>query len=290
MRARGHDALFLLAVVVVGLMLPNMVIREAMADLAPADFLDQGVAISSSNEVRMPSANVSIRAVVTGSFTYDVVTNCTFRLLSNSTANCSVAFVYPRARGIGTGPECNSSLTVHVDGEPTSHVVFEWANLQTDLQRNSTYVDSRYLQQCSFAVFNLTLIADEVCTVEVNMVMRLVSSAYSFRFSYAIGTGKLWVDNTSETVRIEVEDRVGLLGLSFYPQPNATEMLTDSTTVAVWSCSVDYFESFWVGFVATQREYHGSFPAPVPYWLAVTVAVFACGIAAVHHFGKANSP
>jgi hypothetical protein len=290
-RARRSEAFTLLLVVSVGLLLPNVVILEVAADIAIVSYVNEGVVISSNNETMMPTANVSIKALVTGSFAYDVTSNCTFSVISNSTLNCSVAFAYPRAY-LSMGPTTlyDSSLTVYVDSVQTSHVDLNWTDLQTGFQTNLS--DIWGLEECSFAVFNITLNADEACTVQVDQTLHLVSSYYTFDFKYAIGTGRYWAGNTSETVRIEVEDRAGLLGLTFYPQPNRTENPAESTTVAVWSCSVDYFDSFWVGFTAKQYEYHGLYP-PVPlwYWLAlVGIAAVPCIVAVFLLFRRQNAP
>lgn len=290
MRARRPETLILLLVLSVGTLFPSVAIREAVADIAPVDVANEGVAIPSNNETMMPSANVSIKAVVTGSFTYDIVSNCTFHVLSNSTMNCSVAFAYPLDY-TSPGPDSHydSSLIVYVDGSLTSHVVLNWTGIQTGFQANSS--DDWLQQRCSFAVFNITLHAYEVCTVEVDQTLHLVSEYYDFTFSYAIGTGKYWAGNTSETVRMEVDDEAGLLGLTFYPEPNSTENPAVSTTVAVWSCSVDYFDSFWVGFTAKQREYHGlGQPFDLFYWQVVGAAAFtACALAAVILLRRRNA-
>ncbi len=290
MRARRSEAFTMLLVVSVGLLLPNVVIREVAADIAIVSYVNEGVVISSNNETMMPTANVSIKALVTGSFTYDVTSNCTFSVISNSTLNCSVAFAYPRAY-LSMGPTTlyDSSLAVYVDSVQTSHVNLNGTDLQTGFQTNLSDILS--LQECSFAVFNVTLNADEACTVQVDQTLRLVSTYYSFNFNYAIGTGRYWAGNTSETVRIEVEDRAGLLGLTFYPQPNRTENPVESTSVALWSCSVDHFDSFWVGFTAKQYEYHGLYPpVPLSYWLVLGAAAStACVLAAVILLRRRNA-
>jgi hypothetical protein len=277
-RTRGYGTLMLLLVVSVGLLLPNALIPEAVADIAPFDYFSEPGVIPSSFETKMPSANVSIKAIVTGSFTYDVTSNCTFDLLSNCTMNCSLAFVYPL---IGlTDTEYNSSLTVRVDDELTDHEVLNWTDLQSAFHVNWSEVP--HFNECAFAVFNITLNANETSTVAVGMRLHLISTGYYFTFNYAIGTGRYWAGNTFETVRIEVEDRAGLLGLTFYPQPNSTESSAASTAVALWSCSVDYLDSFYVGFTAYQQEYHGLYPpAPLWYWLAlVGIAAVPCTLVA----------
>ena len=277
MRAHGSKTFVLFLIVGAGLLLPNAAIPEVAADIAIVDALNEGAVIPSDNGTMMPSANVSIKVVVAASFTYDIVSNCTFQVLSNSTMNCTVAFAYPlRYASMGPQPQYDSSLTVYVDGFLTSHVVLNWTGIQSGFQTNSS--DNWYLQRCSFAVFNITLRAYEVCTLEVDQTLHLVSDYFDFTFSYAIGTGKYWAGNTSETIRIEVEDRAGLLGLTFNPQPNRTENPAESITVAVWSCSVDYFDSFWVGFTAKQYEYHR--PVPLWYWLGPVGIAVECIVVA----------
>jgi hypothetical protein len=216
------------------------------------DYLNEGGIIPSNNGTMMSSANVSIEAVVTDSFTYDITSNCTFELLSNSTANCTVAFAYPREYTDSGSPNIDLSLILYVDSELTSYLILDWTDIQIGFQTSPS--DESDLHRCSFAVFNVTLNAEKARVVQVNMVLDVVSTANSFDFNYAIGTGKYWTGNTSETVRIEVEDRAGLLGLTFHPQGDSIANPTDSTTVAVWSCSVDYFQDFWVGFSAWQHE------------------------------------
>jgi hypothetical protein len=241
----------------------SFVVPPVDADIVPVDSASGGFILPSSQDIEMPFANVSIKAVITGSFTYDISVNSSFELSAQSTANCIIAFVYPEAWISPGGETAQIHQEVYLDDVKANYSIVAWDELSPALQVNLT--ENTFLEQCSYAVFNTTFAENQTRFVDIYTTLHILSNASRFVFSYAVGSGKYWTGQTNETVTMEIDDRAGLLSLSFTPEPSILKNVSTTVRVAAWSISVDQFEDFWVSFDARQFEYRHA-PAPQGPW------------------------
>jgi hypothetical protein len=249
----------------------GFVVPQVDADVMLVDSVHDGFMLPSSQDVQMPCANVSIKAVITDSFVYDISINCSFELFAQSTANCTIAFVFPQA-WIGPGSETEQiHQEVYVDDVKANHSTVAWDELSPALQTNLT--ENTFLEHCSYAVFNTTFTDHQTRIVDIYTTLDILSQAQLFVFSYAVGSGKYWAGQTDETVTIEVDDRAGLLSLGFTPEPSILKNVSTTVKTATWSINVDQFEDFWLRFHAQHSEYRHAAAPQGP--LAVLVGMAA---------------
>ena len=251
MRLRGTCSLVAVMVIAVGLVSAGLVVPRVDANIVAIETANGGFVIPSSEEVQMPTANVSIKVLVTGSFVYGISANCSFELFAESAANCSIAFAFPKAWLLESGVG-STSQDIYVDNVMVPHSLVEWEDLSSDLQVNVT---EPTLEQCSYDVFNTTFGEHQTRIVDVHTTLDITSHGEYFLFRYAVGSGKYWTGQTNETVTIEVDDQAGLASLRFSPTPSILENVSATVKAATWYIQVDAFPDFWVALHARQIEH-----------------------------------
>ena len=230
------------------------------ADYAIWGNMFDGTAYHNGTDIRMPYADVRIN-ITRASTAVIVSLDSEFHIVTNTTQNTTLAFVYPTAWGdeaLHTEPPptwgdgvTNDSYFMQIYGNGTliDFTVIKYNNtilggFTEDFLNNifGTHVD--------YAVFDIELIANTTLVLSTVTGSIFSASMNRFDYYYIVGSARTFEGHTIERVHMHVVEEVPFMSKEFGPNESLTVVENGIETDAIWDLNITEFSDNTVRFQA----------------------------------------
>jgi len=236
-----------------------------------ANYANWGIMFESSayhngTHISMPYADVRIN--ITRAATAIIVSlGSEFHVVTNTTQNTTLAFVYPTAWsddallinppptwGDGT---TNKSYFMHIYGNGTliDYTVVHYNDNVEGGFIEDFISDIPILQDVDFAIFDRELIANTTLVLSTISGSIYSPSMDRFDYSYIVGSARTFEGHTMERVQMHVVEEVPFLRKSFSPNESLTVVDNGIETDAIWDLNITEFQLDSVSFGANIYTY-----------------------------------
>ena len=222
--------------------------------------LFEGSTYHNGTHISMPYADVHIN-ITRGSTAVTVSLDSTFHIVTNTTQNATLAFVYPTAWGddaLLTDPSptwgdgiTNESFFMHIYGNGTL-INYTVVHYNSSIEGGFTedFLSVFSFPYFDFAVFDLELTANTTMILSTVSGSIFSTSMNRFDYNYIVGSARTFEGHTIERVQMHVIEEVPFLSKSFSPNESLTVEENGIVTDAIWNLNVTEFSSDRVAFGA----------------------------------------
>jgi hypothetical protein len=222
--------------------------------------MSEGSTYHNGTHICMPYADVHIN-ITRGSTAVTVSLDSTFHIVTNTTQNATLAFVYPTAWGddaLLTDPLptwgdgiTNESFFMHIYGNGTM-IDYTVIHYNSSIEGGFTedFLNEFPPLYVDFAVFDLELTANTTLVLSTVSGSIFSTSMNRFDYNYIVGSARTFEGHTMERVQMHVVEEMPFLSKSFDPNDSLTIVENDIVTDAVWDLNVTEFSADRVAFGA----------------------------------------
>jgi hypothetical protein len=252
------------------------------ANYANWGIMFEGSTYHNGTHISMPYADVRIN--ITGTATAIIVSlDSEFHIVTNTTQNTTLAFVYPTAWsddallsnppptwGDGT---TNKSYFMHIYGNGTliDYTVIHYNDTVEGGFIEHFISDIPILQDVDFAIFDRELIANTTLILSTVSGSIFSPSMDRFDYSYIVGSARTFESHTMERVQMHTVEEVPFLSKSFSPNEPLTVVDNGIETDAIWDLNITEFQLDQVSFGANIYAYVAWLPTIL--WSSVIVII-----------------
>jgi hypothetical protein len=219
------------------------------------DELRTGATASLSQNVSMPYAivNISISSEkvndtigIAPTFNHFITMDSEFSMVSDYDQNCSIAFAYPETWGHENRDVVYPFFEIELDGQPLTYTLVNGSNLEINTETKEDYEELEFLYYVRLAIVNVTLKRNQTHVLGVFTSMEVSLTENIFRFSYCVGSAKVWKGSTQEIVRMTIENTDELMGTHFFPNDSLTVIRDGQKSIGEWQLEFPSFEKDFV--------------------------------------------
>jgi hypothetical protein len=220
----------------------------------------EGSTYHNGTHISMPYADVHIN-ITRGSAAVTVYLDSTFHIVTNTTQNATLAFVYPTAWGndallTDPPPTWGDSITnesffmhIYVNGTMIDYIVIHY-NSSIEGGFTEDFLSEIPPLSVDFAVFDLELTANTTTVLTTVSGSIFSTSMNRFDYNYIVGSARTFEGHTMERVQMHVVEEVPFLSKSFGPNESLTVDENGIITDAIWNLNVTEFSLDRVSFGA----------------------------------------
>ena len=235
-------------------------VPSVRADLPPPIYyawMDSGGLFTLASNVSLPEAAVDVSIKLTGSWSYDISVSCSFTVASQVSQNLTTAFVYPEIWIVADPSQRVTVLSFNIwtNDTPTEYAILTFDEFKSQYNLNQT--NWEYIDDCSFALFNFSINAEQTTEVRVNTRFITSSTGHDFYFDYIIDTARRWEGNTHEIVKIGFQkaNDTEIIKYSYSPENNSEFTGDEYSANITWDFTIHEFPYDRVRFQVQQKEY-----------------------------------
>lgn len=251
---------FIVLSILISFTLLSVSIPRCDANYALWGVLFEGSTYHNGTHISMPYADVHIN-ITRGSTAVTVSLDSTFHIVTNTTQNATLAFVYPTAWDddalLANPPPTwgdgmtNESFFMHIysNGTLIDYTVIHY-NSSIEGGFTEDFLSSFTFPYFDFAVFDLELTANTTMILSTVSGSIFSTSMNRFDYNYIVGSARTFEGHTMERVQMHVIEEVPFLSKSFSPNESLTVEENGIVTDAIWDFNVTEFSSDRLAFGA----------------------------------------
>ena len=247
------------------------------ANYASWGYLNEGSAFHDGTHIRMPYADVQINITRVLSI-IKVTLDSEFHIVTNTTQNATLAFVYPKPGGSALvfdalddnsgskytiSLEQSHSMQIYANDSLVDYTTYDYQNITETGLPDNYYDEYSYIDQSiEFAVFDIELTANTTMILSTKSEVIVGAGVEHYNYQYIVGSARTFEGHTMERVHIRVRETVPFLSKGFHPTESLS--LTESGTItdAIWEFNVTEFSFDIISFSAEVT----TMDSPWPNW------------------------
>jgi hypothetical protein len=209
-------------------------VKPCSANLGKLKTVEMSGVYTTTPDLEMPRANVTIHIAETSHHQYSIQVSCSFLVVAGSLCNSSLAFVYPATwHEEPLTFDDDEKFNITLDHEPVEYDFMDWEQAQEAIP-GGTDAFNLGLADISFARFNETLTPDCDHIIEVQTAFVQTPDADRYWVQYVFGSARSFSGDTYEIIELYVEQQSTPLELNLSPSEGLTVRATGLQTEAKW--------------------------------------------------------
>jgi hypothetical protein len=230
------------------------------SDIVTDFTINESGVFSNGTFLQMPQANVSFHIENSPNYRHEVLVNstCDFMILSNTTQNATLAFVYHDVYAMfGNGDSIWTNMTISVNEIEVNYTRYHWDDLLWGVNPFGIGTEG---QEVEFAAFNLEL------EQHVPIYIRIESTAAGYVLAnwldieYIFGSAKSFNGDTQQRIEATITENQPFYDSYYYPPDHLSVTKIGNTTTVGWEFNVSAMEFDEVRLSFYVNEYQSNLP------------------------------